>query len=50
MKISILDKFAPDAINAPETVTGGGKGKSGSCKTKKTKKTKKSCKSKGTKG
>ena len=26
-KKSVLDQFAPDAINAPETVTGGRKGR-----------------------
>ena len=36
-KISILDQFAADAINAPAVVTGGGGNK---CKKSKSKKTK----------
>ena len=43
MKISILEKFASDAIGAPATVTGGG----GSCKVTKVKTVK--CKSKSKK-
>jgi len=56
MKISILDQFAADAINAPAAVTGGGGNckapskskshKSGSNKCKATKKTKTKSKSK----
>jgi hypothetical protein len=43
-KISILEKFAQDAINAPALVTGGGKG----CKRSKKSKSKKSkCKRSG---
>ena len=44
-KISILDQFAADAINAPAVVTGGGgcKPKTVKCKTKKSKS--KKCKS-----
>ena len=38
-KISILDQFASDAINAPAVVTGGGGGKAKSTKHK-SKKTK----------
>ena len=34
-KISILEKFATDAINAPALVTGGGKCKKGSKKSRK---------------
>ena len=39
MKVSILDQFATDAINAPAVVTGGGacKAKSKSKKSKKSK-------------
>ncbi len=46
-KISILDTFAADAINAPAMITGGGK-----CKKKsksKSKKSKSKCKSKSKK-
>ena len=46
-KLSILDLFAADAINAPAMITGGGKSK-GKCKSKSKKKSKSKskCKSK----
>ena len=50
MKISILDQFAADAINAPAAVTGGsGKKKSSKKSRKSSKKSKKSKKSKSSK-
>ncbi|MEQ1851715.1 MAG: hypothetical protein ABMA01_09005 [Chthoniobacteraceae bacterium] len=47
MKVSILDQFAADAINAPAVVTGGSgckpkKSKSKKCKKSKSKKSKSS--------
>ena len=50
-KISILDQFAADAINAPAVVTGGkGCGKSTKAKTKKKSGSKKSKKKSGKSG
>ncbi len=53
-KISILDQFASDAINAPAVVTGGGgckvtKVKTVKCKKSKSKKSKVKCGSKSKK-